>query len=100
MNYDHKTGKPSQLPLEIFDDTEFESRSPAEWIQLGTDSSGACSIEAKALKMDKEDGVRFRPAEVLSYDANDAKFVVKYKDTGVAVKVYRIHLCFQVCAWL
>jgi len=32
---------------------------------------------------------------VLSHDANDAKFVVKYKDTGVAVKVYRIHLCFQ-----
>jgi len=37
VNYDHKTGKPSQLPLEIFDDTEFESRSPAKWIQLGTD---------------------------------------------------------------
>ena len=27
---------PSFLPLEVFDDTEYDSRTPQEWLEIGT----------------------------------------------------------------
>lgn len=46
---DHSSGRSSFLPLEIFDDTEYESRAPHEWVQLGTDEKGVCAVDAKVI---------------------------------------------------
>ena len=41
---------PSFLPLEIFDNTEFDCRTPEEWMSLGVDEEGARKpIPGKAL---------------------------------------------------
>lgn len=109
---DHESGKPCYLPLEIFDDTEYESRSPAEWIQLGTDDAGVTCVDSKALRVEADGSGRYRPCEVIGYDATEQKFTVVWKDregAGAAAggkeskdgssfdraRLFRIHICFQ-----
>ena len=52
---DHLTGKPAILSLFLFDDTDYETHSPQQWIEKGTNSElkskHKCRILAKALKL-------------------------------------------------
>jgi hypothetical protein len=46
---DHSTGQPAYLPLELFDDHQYECRDPQEWVALGT-VSGTHLVYDTALK--------------------------------------------------
>ena len=37
------------LPLEIFDDTEYDCRTPEEWLELGREEDGQKPVPGKAL---------------------------------------------------
>ena len=37
------------LPLEVFDDTEYDSRTPEEWLALGHEADGQKPVPGKAL---------------------------------------------------
>jgi dynein heavy chain len=113
VEQDHDSGKPSYLPLEIFDDTEYEGRRPSEWIALGTDpdvpigTPGSCAIEARALRIEVDDHARFVPCEVIGWDEEQRKFIVRWrtgggpetdgrwKDINAEARCYPVHVCFQ-----
>jgi hypothetical protein len=125
IDCDHVTGKPSYLALEIFDDTDYESRTPQEWVALGTIPSAAASTSASASSSSSSasasvpsaptvavrgKGLRFeRKSEpgrwvdcvMTGYDAKEDKFVVRWSDGGtnglpLFSKLHRIHLLFEV----
>jgi dynein heavy chain len=101
---DHESGLPSYLPLEVFDDTEFECTNPEDWIKAGTTSEGTCNIPAKALFFDKDDRGSFKSCMVNSWDAKEMKFGITWtkaeggpqtdKNFGAADKTFRVHLYF------
>ena len=45
---------PSFLPLEVFDDTEYECRTPQEWVDMGEDSG---DVERRGKSMSSLHGV-------------------------------------------
>ena len=94
---------PNALPLELFDNTEYEARPIDEWISMGEDTEeGTTFLPALFLKPPSEGG---KPAiwtgcQVQSYDESSNRFTVLYKEgvgTAIALKalVPRIHLCFR-----
>jgi hypothetical protein len=36
LSTDHSTGQACYLPLELFDDTNFEAREPHDWVRVGS----------------------------------------------------------------
>eukprot|EP00965_Chrysotila_dentata_P174228 5751347-Pleurochrysis_carterae.AAC.1 len=66
------------LPLDLFDNTEFESRPPEEWMALAVDSAGQKRyLPAKYLKRDEHGKGSWRSCHVLSYDAQRRLFAVR-----------------------
>jgi len=59
------------LPLEPFDDTEYDCRLPDEWIEYGNDPvTGAfCPIPGKGLWRDEQGSGFWRPVLINSYEA-------------------------------
>jgi dynein heavy chain len=121
---DHRTGKPSHLPLEVFDDTSFESRSPSEWMDIGTtrltgadttssddsadeaaspSSSSSSSSSAETVTAVAGKGVRFGvdgvggfvPCVASAYDEEKRQFLVTYNDTKETATLARVHLYFE-----
>ncbi len=95
---DHETGRPSYLALEIFDDTEYESRTPHEWVALGTDpNTGITQVRGKGLRFERKNGAgRWVDCVMNGYDKKEDKFNVKWVDNGHFAKLFRIHVIFEV----
>ena len=75
------------MALELFDDTEFDSRTPEEWMELCLADEGAT---AKALI----DGDRWELVRVLSYDAASGHYEVQAVAAAAPLRVPRIALLF------
>lgn len=62
----------TKLPLEPFDDNEFETRSPIDWINLAKDENNKIKgIPCKYLNVDKETKIgSFLIGTVIDYDAD------------------------------
>lgn len=97
LNMDHTSGQQSYLPIESFDDTEYECRYPTEWIQLGTNRNGECSINAKGLRFESSGMGHWVSCEVQAYEAKDGEgcFRIRWKDNNRVQYLHRIHLCFE-----
>jgi len=117
VGMDHATGGVSYLPLEIFDNVDFETHAPKEWIELGRNELALAnpallgtpqlaampvSIPAKALRFEdptnpSSGGGNYVEAEVLGFDDSEEKFLVRYKDTPSLppVLLHRIHIYFE-----
>ena len=95
---------PNALPLEVFDDTEYESRPIDEWLSMGEETDdGSRFLPARFLRPPAEAG---RPAvwtdcQVQSYDEVTRRFQVLYKEhAGYRAEILtshapRIGLCFK-----
>jgi dynein axonemal heavy chain len=96
---DHETQAASYLPLELFDNFDFDPRTPTEWIELGkAANNGICSIPAKALRTigdAKRATGEFTSASVLDYDTKTGQYQVKWTDTGKIVSLPRVHIMFD-----
>lgn len=81
------------LPLELFDDTDYETRTPQEWVALGADSGGTRAMSAwfnMTLGQTEQ-----RPVRVVSYDATSCTYEVRFEKGGVGKRVKRLNLCFE-----
>lgn len=84
------------LPLEPFDDLEYDCRLPHEWIELGIDEEGNFApIPAQGL-IKNEDGVcEWRAVLVESWDEERAVYCGQWDMTGEYVELTRINLLFN-----
>ena len=92
---------PSVLALETFDDTEFESRPPLEWMSLAMDTDGNMRwLPAKFLFQGSEDGGKavWVDCRVTAYNSVTERFSVSYEHPASGADgeadVSRINLCF------
>ena len=95
--------RPGAMSLELFDDTEYESRSLEEWLQLGGIADGGGGfLPAKCLLHDADNGNRGRwvDCRVLAHEAESHAFRVVHTQDGPGsaeqeAMVLRINLCFS-----
>ncbi|XXQ30104.1 AAA+ ATPase domain-containing protein [Plasmodiophora brassicae] len=92
LDTDHKTGRKAYLPLEVFDDTEYETRTVDEW--LGT--TRPCQVVARALRLDQETGLgTFEPCTVTG--TNGSNYIVRFDgDPADERQLHRLHILFGV----
>lgn len=95
VEMNHQTGQKSYLPLDVFDDTEYEARNPEDWITLGTDKDGVCSIPAKALFFDADGKGTFKPCRVTAWDPTEKKFTLVWAPGSTETKLFRVHILFE-----
>ena len=99
---DQMTNDPCYLPLELFDNTDFECREPLEWILAGTRGK-ICEIPCHVLNIRNDLG-SWVPATVIGYDLASGFFYVKgpfeQPQQVKTIQLCRLHILFDVCVFL
>ena len=84
------------MPLEPFDDTEYDCRLPEEWISFGYDEEGNFSpIPGKGLYKYADGRGEWRPVLIHTYDANREFFTGYWDGTEEYCELTRINLLFN-----
>lgn len=84
------------LHLEPFDDTEYDSRLPEEWISYGIKPNGTfCPIPGKGLCKDDNGCGYWRPVLIHTYEKEREKFTGYWDGTQEYVELTRINLLFD-----
>ena len=94
---DHAVGgAPCHLPLEQFDNEDYEAHAAAEWLARGTDAAtGAICVPGRALRFDADGHGRYVPCDAVGYDTSAGAFVVRWRDSGSEATLHRLHVCFD-----
>lgn len=85
----------SKLPLEIFDNSEYDCRgSPEEWLDLGRVDGEVKGVPAKALIKESSGAGQWMSCLVKSFDSDTDQYTVELDATKELVPVYRLNLLF------
>jgi dynein heavy chain len=99
LGIDYRNPTPNQsewLPLEPFDDTEYDCRLPHEWIELGTDFEGTFNpIPAKGLYRYEDNSAEWKPILIDSYDEERSVYCGHWDLSNEYVELTRINLLFD-----
>ena len=87
--HDHVSGLPSYLMLQLFDDVEYETYSPEQWLQYGP-------IEGRSLRLDAVGHGDYVSCSVLEYSVERDEWRVQFEDSGVSSWTCRLHLYMAV----
>ncbi|KAL8275069.1 hypothetical protein Esti_000948 [Eimeria stiedai] len=86
----------SWLPLEPFDDTTYDDRSPEEWMAFTRSPDGSfLPLPAKGLRRDGKGHSSWVPCRVFSYDEVSERFHVQWCDHNDWADLLRIELLFK-----
>ncbi|CDI85223.1 hypothetical protein EPH_0053350 [Eimeria praecox] len=86
----------SWLPLEPFDDTTFDDRSPQEWMALCKSPDGSfLPLPGKGLRRDGAGDCKWEACRVYAYDEVSSKFHVQWCDLKEKAELLRIELLFK-----
>ncbi len=88
-----KTVPPPFLPLEIFDDTEFDQRTPSDWVNQGVFNGVQAGVPVKSLLPDAEGKLRWSDALVLSFDS--VMNLYKVQTTNQSSQLPRVLVMFK-----
>jgi len=80
-----------KLPLEHFDDTEFERLTPAEWLKLGAADGGTPAVS----KYYEGGELVWAPCRVIGYDDASGEYTVQWDATNKTKTVKRLNLRFE-----
>ena len=95
--YASKKTRPSPfLPLEVFDNTEFDPRTPQEWISIGIFHGVLAGTPAKALLASPDDATQYQWTDclVMAFDEAKALFTA-HIDGREDTKLPRILVMFK-----
>lgn len=99
LGIDYKSPEKHQaewLPLEPFDDTEYDCRLPEEWIELGYNDDGVFEpIPGKGLFRDAQGFGEWKAVLMNGYDADRSVFTGYWDNTSDYVELTRINLLFN-----
>jgi dynein heavy chain, axonemal len=100
IDYNKQSEQADWIPLELFDDTNYDDYSNQDWIKKGEQPDGSFAVIAgKGLYQDEED-LRFywRDLYVEGYDEKEEKFIAFWQDeehNKKLFKISRINLLFE-----
>lgn len=85
------------LPLEVFDNEDFEERTAQEWMRAAHSKDGSMmGLPAKALHVDKQGEGAWKDARVVGYQEKEKKYEVLWSDISLSPSfLARMHICFK-----
>lgn len=99
LGIDYRNPQPNQadwLPLEPFDDLEYDCRLPREWIELGVDEEGGFApIPAQGLLKNEDGSCEWKAVLIETWDEERAVYCGQWDMTGEYVELTRINLLFN-----
>lgn len=86
----------SAIPLEYFDNTEYDVRTPTDWVTLGATTDGSICLPARVFScFDAASPYTWLDATVTGYDATSGAFDVALSKTNTRVQLPRVLVMFQ-----
>lgn len=85
---------PAYLPLEIFDDTEYDCRTPEEWMELGEVDGQMKGVPAHTVANDSTGALSWTACTVLKYDPDSQVYHCIVNGRATPAAVPRVHLLF------
>jgi dynein heavy chain len=82
------------VPLEYFDDTEYDLRTPADWLQLGASSAAGVAVPARAFMHTEGGSFGWHDATVMGFNEQTSTFEVVPKGSATALALPRILTLF------
>jgi len=99
LGIDYRQPQPNQadwLPLEPFDDLEYDCRLPREWIELGVDMEERFApIPAQGLQKNKDGSCEWKAVLIETWDEERAVYCGQWDMTCEYVELTRINLLFN-----
>jgi len=99
LGIDYRQPQPNQadwLPLEPFDDLEYDCRLPREWIELGVDQEDRFApIPAQGLQKNEDGSCEWKAVLIETWDAERAVYCGQWDMTSEYVELTRINLLFN-----
>jgi dynein heavy chain len=99
LGIDYINPQPNQadwLPLEPFDDNEYDCRLPGEWLELGYDEDGNFApVPAQGLFRNEDGSAEWKPALIEQWDEERKVYTGQWDMTGEYVELTRINLLFN-----
>lgn len=100
INYREKKSPPQNmadwLPLEPFDDLEYDCRLPHEWIELGFDEDRNFDpIPGQGLCKNEDGTCEWKPVLIEHWDEEREIYTGQWDLTGEYVELTRINLLFN-----
>ena len=90
-----QTNQADWLPLEPFDDLEYDCRLPAEWLELGIDADGSFApVPAQGLFKNEDGSCEWKAVLIEAWDDERAVYTGQWDMTGEYVELTRINLLF------
>ena len=83
-----------ELPLALFDDTEFDCRTPEEWVGLGKAEDRGVPCKCLFPKGGEGGGSEWVQARVTEYDEEAEAFLVVKAETDAEKWAPRLEICF------
>eukprot|EP01119_Soliformovum_irregulare_P017766 TRINITY_DN5330_c0_g1_i3.p1 TRINITY_DN5330_c0_g1~~TRINITY_DN5330_c0_g1_i3.p1 ORF type:complete len:3685 (-),score=1128.16 TRINITY_DN5330_c0_g1_i3:1844-12898(-) len=80
------------FPLEIFDNSDFETRTPEEWLQF-TDDQGRVRAYSKWYSNDGKN--TWEPCSVLQYNHRELDYTIQWDSNNQLKRVSRLNLRFR-----
>ena len=90
------TTSATKLPLEIFDNKDFEMYAGEDWIARGCDpETGKVSVAARSM-LPSTGSTLWHPCRVVAYDSDAAMYTVAWQNDDASVELRsRLQLCFD-----
>jgi len=99
LGIDYREPKPNPadwLPLEPFDDLEYDCRLPHEWVETGMDENGAFHpVPAMGLYYYEDGSAEWKPMLVETYDEEREVYCGQWDGTNEYVELTRINILFK-----
>ncbi|KAJ3395101.1 hypothetical protein HDU92_006186 [Lobulomyces angularis] len=86
------------LPLEWFDDSEYEIHSPRQWLEMGDGKGGPTLAFSRFFTYPEQDALDWEwlPCDVLDYDGEKSSYLVKWHQNQQTKFVKRLNLIFDL----
>jgi dynein heavy chain len=89
--------KPKQLPLDYFDNLDYETKKPEQWLQLGKEKGlvGTPAISRYYFNDGLGDEWEWLPCYVIDYLPETEEYLIQWKNSSKIKRVRRLNLMFD-----
>lgn len=95
INYGDPSQNRSYLPLEAFDNSDFDERTPQEWIAFAREGGRSHHVPAKGLFFDDDGRGHWRDCKVIDFNESEHRFIVSTDLSPDPIRIAKVYLMFK-----
>ncbi len=96
VDFNHSNPQVEWVPLEYFDDSQFDDNTNTDWILRQHDEDGQFHpLTGKGLHKEEDGTLKYQPLSINEYDASQERYKGKWVLTDENLSLHRLYICFD-----